>query len=65
MAVSVSGAGMENVDELIDILESMANNIKISLLLIHSGQHNLLPTPLEALHAQSQEVIDGWCIKEE
>jgi len=40
----------------------MKNNIDISLLLIHMGKDKLLPTPLEVLHEQSQQVIDGWCV---
>ncbi len=56
---------MENTSELQDLLESMRNNIEISLLLLHMGKNELLSTPLEALHVQSQQVIDGWCIIEE
>jgi hypothetical protein len=55
---------MENLNELQDLLESMRNNIDISLFLIAAGKVNLLPTPLEAIHEQSQQVIEGWCIKE-
>lgn len=56
---------MENVDELVDLLESLKNDAEISLLLIAMGKLTLLPTPLEDLHFKSQQIIDGWCIKNE
>ncbi len=56
---------MENESELQDLLESMRNNIEISLLLLHMGKDKLLPTPLEQILIQAQDVVDGWCVVED
>lgn len=52
---------MGNISELEDLLLSMRNNIDISLLLIAMGKDKLLPTVLEALFQQAQEMVD-YCI---
>ena len=50
------------IQELKDILDSMANKIETCFILI-ADYPRLLPTQLEHLYEDAQKIIDDYCIK--
>lgn len=51
------------MDWLPEQLKTSRNLIEIALLLINTGNRDLLPTILEFLYEQVQQIVDENCIK--
>lgn len=56
---------MENLEDTTDLVKSILNKCLIYLLIAEPAHIDLLPTLLESIYEDAQEIIDISCIKEE
>ena len=52
----------EPLEELTELIKSIKNRCDIYLLICHSGAEHLLPTLLEDLYVDAQQIIDEYCV---
>lgn len=55
---------MENLEEVNDLVMSIRNKCLIYLQIAKPANLDLLPTLLESIYEDAQEIIDISCIKE-
>ena len=51
-----------NMEPLIEQLKTIHNLVEISLLLIKVDKELLLPTVLELLLVEAQQIVDDYCV---
>jgi len=51
------------MEELVEQLKTIKNLADISVLLIEEGKMDLLPTALELIYMESQQILDEHCVK--
>lgn len=67
MLPSVLGIAKENImaeNDLGEQLKTLHNLTEISLILYNLGKTELLPTILEIIFLEIQQLIDDFCVKE-
>lgn len=55
---------MKAIDYLPEQLKTVKNLCDISLLLLEQGEAGLLPTVLELLYQEVQQMVDEFCVVE-
>lgn len=56
---------MLSIDEkywLSEALKTTRNLCDVSLMVLEQGKDDLLPTVLELLHLETQEIVEDYCI---
>ena len=49
-------------EQLLEQLKTIKNLVEVAVILVNLGREELLPTVLELLYLESQDIVDEYCV---